>query len=226
VLDHLALGNLQLSLPSNERNYDTAREHFNAALAADSSFVEVYSRLGIVDLLQADYDGAEENFTIAIEKNPNAIQDRINLGQAKMQLKPPQFEEAAALFQKAHELAPQSADPLALLGQTQTFLEDYDAAMITFTKALAIDPKHATALGGRGFLYLEQERFDEAVKDLVGATAGRADSDRYWAMLGQAYHNLGKILEARSAYDRALAINPGNTLAQQGKLALAGSAGQ
>jgi tetratricopeptide (TPR) repeat protein len=224
ALDYLALGNLQLALPANERNLDKAREHFNAALAADSSFVEVYSRLGIVDLLQGDNIGAEENFTIAIEKNPQTVQDRVNLGQAKLQLQ--KFDEAVLLFQKAHELAPQSADPLALLGQAQTLLEDYDAALATFTKALAIDPKHATALGGRGFLYLEQERYADAENDLKGATVGRPDSDRYWAMLGQTYHNQGKILEARSAYDRALAINPNNSLAKQGKNALAGSAGQ
>jgi tetratricopeptide (TPR) repeat protein len=227
ALDYLALGNLQLALPANEWNLDKAREHFDAALVADSSFVEAYSRLGIVDLLQQDYLSAEENFTIAIQHNPNTVQDRINLGQAKMQAQTPEkFQEAAALFQRAHELAPQSADPLALLGQTQTFLNDYDTAMATFTQALAIDPKHAAACGGRGFLYLRAEQFAEAERDLKCATEGRADSDRYWAMLGQAYHNQGKILEARSAYDRALAINPNNDLAKQGKVALAGAAGQ
>ncbi|MFN0152720.1 MAG: tetratricopeptide repeat protein [bacterium] len=226
ALDDLLLGNLYLQ-PTDSRDYDKAREHFSSALAADSSFTEIYSRLGIVDLLQQDWLSAEENFAIAIEKNPNSVQDRVNLGQAKLQLRTSEkYEEAAALFKEAHDLAPQAIDPLVLLAQAQTFMEQYDEAVATYGEALGIDPKNGTALGGRGFILLRNERFVEAEVDLKGATSVKPDVDRYWALLGQAYHFQGKILEARSAYDRALAINPGNGDAREGKNALAGSAGQ
>jgi tetratricopeptide (TPR) repeat protein len=225
-IDHLLLGNLYLQ-PTDSRNYDTAREHFNDALAGDSTFIEVYSRLGIVDLLQQDYLSAEESFTIAIEKNPNAIQDRVNLGQAKLQMRTPEkYREAAALFQQAHEMAPQAVDPLVLLAQAQTFLEEYSEAVETYTRALAIDPKNGVALGGRGFILLRQEQFAEAERDLKGATEAKQDNANYWAFLGQAYHFQGELMEARSAYDRALAIDPNNSIAREGKNALAGSAGQ
>jgi len=226
AIDDLLLGSLYLQ-PTDSRDYDKARAHFNAALAADSSFSEIYSRLGIVDLLQQDWLSAEENFTIAIEKNPNSVQDHVNLGQAKLQMRTPEkYEEAAALFTKAHEIAPQSVEPLVLLAQAQTFMEQYDEAVATYGEALGIDPKNGTALGGRGFILLRNERFDEAEVDLKGATEVKPDVDRYWALLGQAYHFQGKLLEARSAYDRALAINPANGDAREGKNALAGSAGQ
>lgn len=226
AIDDLLLGNLYLQ-PTDSRDYDQARARFNAALAADSSFTEIYSRLGIVDLLQQDWISAEENFAIAIEKNPNAVGDYVNLGQAKLQLRTPEkYEEAAALFKRAHELAPQAIDALVLLAQAQTFMEQYDEAVATYGEALGIDPRNGAALGGRGFILLRNERFDEAEIDLKGATEVKPDVDRYWALLGQAYHFQGKLLEARSAYDRALAINPANSDAREGRNALAGSAGQ
>ncbi len=85
---------------------------------------------------------------------------------------------------------------------------DLDHARALFDRAILIKPDYAEAWHRRASLFLEQERIDEALRDLNEALTHEPRHFGAWAGLGSILERLGSRQEALAAYREALAIHP------------------
>lgn len=213
--DHMNLGTLYMQ---GQRN-DEAREELETAVAGDTTLADAYFGLGYLDLLDKDYLSAEDNLKTAVRLSPGSAAAVLNLGIVQLQLR--KYGDATASFKRAAELAPKSAQARVYLGQAYSLQEDLKAAEAAYREALALDAASFGALKGLGgYVLLTTERYAEAEAVLAKATELNPMDSTAWSFLGQACHYQGKDQAARAAYERALAIDPTNKQAQEGKAAL------
>lgn len=223
--DYMNLGNVHLARSAQAISDDekdealiAARTAFQTAVELDSTLGDAYFGVGYLDLLDKDYPAAEENLRTAVRLSPTSAAAILNLGIVQMQLK--KFPEATSAFQRAAQLADKSASARVYLGQAYALQEQYQEAEAAYKEALAIDPNSAGAMKGLGFILVTAERCGEAEAWLGKATEANPGDSGAWVLLGQARACQGKGAIARAAYERALAIDPKNKQAQDGKNAL------
>ncbi len=119
------------------------------------------------------------------------------LGAANMKLR--HLDVAAAIFQKACDLQPQSADAHMNLGmvlQEQGKLHD---AIRAYRRALALRPDYAEAHANTGTSLQALGKYDEAVTAFGKALASRP-------AYPEVYNNLGVVLQEQGGLDRAVAM--------------------
>lgn len=93
----------------------------------------------------------------------------------------------------------------ALTAQAQG---DIETARAFYDRAILIKPDYAEAWHRRATVFLEQERIDEAIRDLNEALTHEPRHFGAWAGLGSILERLGAEEEALEAYREALAIHP------------------
>ena len=88
-------------------------------------------------------------------------------------------------------------------------LEQYDAAIVAYNRAIEIDPENIWLWNNRGEAYNRLEQFDRAIFDFKKAIA--LDPDRSfvpWNNLGKLYYQQQDYQQAISAYNEALTVKP------------------
>lgn len=85
---------------------------------------------------------------------------------------------------------------------------DTDHARALYDRAIAIKPDYAEAWHRRATLFLAEERYDEALRDLNEALRHEPRHFGAWLGLGIMLERLGSTGEALEAYREALAIHP------------------
>jgi tetratricopeptide (TPR) repeat protein len=215
--DLLAAGNAL----TKAKRYDEARGFYTKALEKDEKLHDVHYRLGVLDLFAKNYEAAIANFEKKLAADPKHASSAINLGNASLQLK--KNAEALMWYRKATQMAPNSAATWNALGQALS-ADSTAAAQKAFDRALAVDPNNAAAKRGKAFTYLVVEQYAPAIKLLREATAADPEEPMGWVWLGQALLNSGNHAEARTAYQQALKLDPGNKEAQEGLQLLNGAA--
>jgi len=76
-----------------------------------------------------------------------------------------------------------------------------------------------------GLTHLIAEQYPQAIKLFREANATDPNDAMGWVWLGQALLNSGNHAEARTAYQQALKLEPGNKDAQEGLQLLSGATG-
>jgi tetratricopeptide (TPR) repeat protein len=224
AIDYIRLG--QIAFEANK--FDEARAHLTKGVAMDTTNVEGYFTLGILELKQNNPEAAVTALQKASQLAPNFSPASLNLGIALLQAKRPQ--EGIAVLRQAQSLAPEEPQVLISLAQALVSADSVQAAITEYRRALDIEPGNTKALRGLGFCQLKRQSYGEAVTALKEATSvdpGNADG---WAMLGQAYLGLNDVLHARQAAEKSLAINPnhptGRSVLQVSQQAQSGKTGQ
>jgi len=115
--------------------------------------------------------------------------------------------EALEAYERAAQLAPDFADAWNNRGVLLRKLNRKEEALECFSRALQVDPRHAQALGNHGTILADLRRFDEALASFEKALAVAPDAQG-WYNLGLTLHILGRDLNALTAYDQALQLNP------------------
>ena len=101
---------------------------------------------------------------------------------------------------------------------------DYSAAVESYDRALTVDPTFTVAMLNKGNALMEMKKYQDAVDAYTRAfEMDREANDlsfsqqvKTWNNVGDAYYNLGKYTESSAAFEKALAIEPGNTTATAG----------
>ena len=115
------------------------------------------------------------------------------------------YQTAAARAQPIGRWARGAANLLAKTG-------DVDGALVTFGRAVALDPKDPDLYLERGNLQLKQQHFDEAKADFSAAIALRPRDRRAHFLFAQALKAAGDGPGAITEYGSALALSPSNAL--------------
>jgi TolB-like protein/DNA-binding winged helix-turn-helix (wHTH) protein/tetratricopeptide (TPR) repeat protein len=109
------------------------------ALQLDNSFAEAHTSLATIKLsYDWDYAGAQNEFTRAIELNPNY--STAHHWYAHYLVVKLRFPEALSEIQKAHDLDPYSLVVNDFWGLTLYYSKDYERALAQFRARLDLDP--------------------------------------------------------------------------------------
>lgn len=108
-----------------------------------ASSAEVFFKRGVYEVLIEDYNSAIENFSQAINLNPNNAQAYSNQGLARAAL----GDRQGALkdFNQALHLDPKLVTAYYNRGFIRFKLQDHQAAIEDFNQAIEFDPRYADA---------------------------------------------------------------------------------
>jgi serine/threonine-protein kinase len=186
------------SLPADEA-FRRAKAAVARALELDDGLGEAHAMLGQLKF-GCDYDwaGAEQEFSRAIELNPNsgATYDTYGLMLSAME----RYDEALEAQRRAHEL-----DPLHHrmdLATTLLRAGRYDEALHAVTRVVEDEPHYALAHATLGWAHLLSGHPDQGLAALERAVSLYPDSTLYLAQLGQAFALLGQTGKAREVLHR------------------------
>lgn len=144
--------------------YEKARAAANRALELDPRLAEGHAILAAIKTVYDwDWQGAEREFKLAIELNPNyaTAHQRYSLFLPALG----RFDEAIAEARKARDV-----DPLALpvnenLGDVLYLARRYDEAIEQLRKTLELDPNYGVAHGTLAKVYEAQGRHEELLEE-------------------------------------------------------------
>jgi len=148
-----------------------AVKELEAALELNPEHTGAYLILGLVALMQKDYEAADANFLKVIELTEDYEFKNLQLNRelafyylGESALDTARYEDAIGYFKAALRMNKASADAYFGLGLAFRGIDDRLAAMDQFEIALTFDPKFAQAHYEMGQLYLaEGDRINAAV---------------------------------------------------------------
>lgn len=194
-----------------------ADELLAQAQEAGADDPELYRVQGILREMRADYAGAVESYSRAIELAPRWSYLYVSLGHAYRVQK--QYDEALGAFGHALELSPTDARAEGGRGMVYHAREQYEHAVERFQRAIELDPSYATAYAQLAWVYYGRRDYDRA--EPLFSRAIELDHDhgrlaQYRHALGWIYLSSKRPAEARDQFTRALELNPGLQGARDG----------
>jgi tetratricopeptide (TPR) repeat protein len=165
----LAAAYLQLGEPGQ------ALEHAVRATQLDPDSQPAWTNLAAAHALLDDHAAAVDAYRQAAELG--RLADQVLLGLADAHIKLGNFPRARNVLESLIRRSP-TATAYERLGYTQFKTRDYDQALRTFRRALAIDPNDVAALNGEGValmtLYIRGGRLDPRLRDAALASWRRS----------------------------------------------------
>jgi protein O-mannosyl-transferase len=213
-LAHTKLGEVAL----DEGDEPAARAAFLRALELDPRDAHVLVKLGLCHLAAGELEAAEARLQQALALDPGRPDALLNLGVVALE----RGDLASARTRLAAALARAPDDPdvhfdLGLLAQREG---DAAAAERAFREALSLDERHLDAWSNLAQVLLAARRTDEAVQAFERVVAAAPDDPVAHFNLGVARRQRGDRAGASGAFRRALALDPGFTLASEALHAL------
>jgi len=194
-----------------EREYETAREHFQAALNLaewlENTQLQSWSLNGLGNVYRAQ--GRQEEaiaaYQRAIELDPALAHPHYGLGNVYSDLG--RQEEAIAAFQRAIELDPTLAHPHTGQGNVYRDLGRQEEAIAAYQRAIELDPNDAYPYANLADIYATLGCYDEAI-NLYQKSAELEPRAKPHNGLGNVYRALGRQEEAIAAYQCAIELDP------------------
>jgi tetratricopeptide (TPR) repeat protein len=156
---------------------------------------------------------AEKAFEEAIRIDPKHVKSFLNL--SRILIDQGRFEDALVELAQAGELDSKSAEMHRLLGRTYNGQGKTEDAIDAYRQAIALDPKDSWAMNNLGVILLEQGQPSEAAPLLAKAVELRKDIAIFHNNLGMALEHTRRFAAAATAYNGALAADPGYEKAQR-----------
>jgi tetratricopeptide (TPR) repeat protein len=182
-----------------------ARLNLEKVLELDPLSQTALLQLGELELHAGRFAKASEYLKRARELRPEDSTAALYEGQALE--KAGDLNGARDALEASVRLAPrQSADTRVLLGQVYLKLKDLKAAEDQFEAALLLQPGMADARVGVAKTQLADQRFADALQQLVPLSKSQPGRAEIFALLAEAYSGLGKKPEAERAKSRAKAL--------------------
>lgn len=180
---------------SRKKLYPKAELAVSKALEIDNSLAEGHTSLASLLMLNKwDWAGAEKEFKIALELNPNYA--TAYHWYSQLVLNRGKFEEAIAMISRAAELDPISQGILKDKGITLYYSRCYDDAIEIAGKALEIDPNFGPSYRLLSLAYQGKGMFDEAVVENKRWSDLTGNKVEFTFSLAQLYAVMGRRDEA------------------------------
>jgi protein O-GlcNAc transferase len=159
-------------------------------------------------LRAGDPAGAERHYRAALRADAGNVEALHELSVLNARLG--RYEAALALVERALVHGTGIAQLHFVRGELLRTLQQTDAAVESYRRALAIDPGHVDALNDLGDSLISVGRLAEALPVLERAVALRPDHVPALNNRANALQLLGRTGEALQGFDRALSYSPGN----------------
>jgi len=147
-------------------NYDQALGYFDRSIGADPTFMYAYFSQGAIHNEREAHDNAIARYQLATEINPSA---QIFTRAGAYLRKYKRHIDSIQMFQKAAELKP-STNAYAYWGMALRASDRPEEAKGLFQRAIDTDPSSPNGYNQLGLMYLEQQKWDEAVENFLQAT--------------------------------------------------------
>ena len=193
------------------RRYDEATDMFAAYVTRRPSNPWGHYMLGLSAWKAGQLSRARESFERAIELDPSHVKSLLNLSRVLLELKEPR--EASARVLAALQIDSTSAETHRLMGRVQTALGDTDAALESYRTVLVLDAHDVWAMNNMGLLFIELDRFEEALRPLARAVQLDSGVAVFRNNFGMALERTGHFVAASESYRAAVSIDPGYTKA-------------
>ena len=185
-----------------------AVRELNVALEINPDHTGAYLVLGMVGLMQKDYEAADTYFNKIIELTEGSEFKNLQLNRelafyylGESALDTSRYEDAVGYFKAVIRMNRGSADAYFGLGLAFKGIEDYPAARDNFEIALAFDPTFAQAHYEMGQVYLAEDDRINAAVHFAQAALLAPDSD----LPAEALASLGTVEEWEAKAREALA---------------------
>jgi len=203
---------------------EQAKQWYESALDRNPNLPEVYANLGILYSQQKQWEKAIASCEKAIALAPNFAAAYRQLAKVWTQLD--KREKATECWYQAFKIEPNwaTADEHVTLGNSFVELGNFQQAIESYSRAIELNPKLATAYHNLGEMLVGQKRWDEAIANYRQAIAINPDSFESYHSLGKTWADRGECDRAIACYRKSLEINPnyaraylglGNVLAQK-----------
>lgn len=101
-------------------------------------------------------------------------------------------------------------------GNTAFQSGDYSTAVTAFTEAISHDPTDHVFFSNRSGAYASLNEFESALKDADECIKLKPDFVKGYSRAGHALFKLGKLKEAKEAYEKGLKVDAGNAQLKEG----------
>ncbi len=168
---------------------------------------------GVVLLKQEQSQEAVEVFTRLIESVPDSPDAYRNRGVGYMKLN--RYEEAIGDFEKAMALKPDLKDLYSNLGVAWYYKNEYHKAIEFYDKELNLRPDNHYGYFNRAICWAALDEFDLALKDVEKSLDFYPRHYLALCLKGELLVKTGKSLQARQAYEAAIALDPEQAYAKE-----------
>ena len=165
----------------------------------------------MVDVLRSDKKKNEEN-PAAVARRREAMKFN-NLGVTSFHNG--HLELARDQFLDAVKRDDSFAECFNNLGLVYTEINEDTKAAAAFLKAIKLSPDLHAAYNNLGYVYYKQGNYQKAVEMHFEAVSRSANNSSAYTNLGNAHFKLGHKDEARSAWQKAIELDPANEKAQR-----------
>jgi tetratricopeptide (TPR) repeat protein len=203
-VDALYTLTLYYSLKENKKELTKTLEKITGI---DKTFAPAYAYLGELALEDNKIDAAKNNFTKALENEPNNFIALTGLGNTLTRNK--EYAKAIEIFAKAIEVDPGYSYNYNDRAKAKSLLHDWDGAVSDLTKAIEIAPDDYYSFIDRGKLYLDKDKKPEALADFMRASEIDPDFFLAFVFIGDINYGEKKYEAALPAYEKATALKPG-----------------
>ncbi len=178
--------------------YSNSKAAARKAIALDNNLAQTHLALAMIALYRDwDWQVAEEEFSLALELNPNLAEAHANYAWFKMLFG--QTEETIIHGIKAAQLDPFSSTNVSYLAGEYWWFNRLDEANVEVEKAMKILPDFGFGLYVKGGILASKGRNDEAI--LAHQKAAESGSDWEWT-LATSYARAGRVDEARKLAEK------------------------
>jgi Flp pilus assembly protein TadD len=187
---------------------EEARDWYRRAVGICPSKAGIHARLGILALKHNEFDSARPHLKRAIELDPDLAE--AHWGLAMVAVHEPDLDTALIHAQKAVEEAPDRSEYLTYLAYVQELSGDHVAAEQTYRQVVGLFPQSYPAWTSLGWYDLDRSDWDSALEEFSTAVEGMPTlADGHWGR-AEALNMLGRSVEAQTAIERALDLDPSN----------------
>jgi len=194
-----------------EARFAEAEACYGQILALRADHADALNGLALLKWQQGHFDEALRAAKSAASHEPKVWRYHLTHGLIASALQ--RSSEAAAAFEQASALCPESPEAWSGLGDALSALQRVDEAVAAYRRAQSLSPLTAPAANNFGVALTTVRRYDEALAVLRQGLSLAPDSSELWYNLGNALAAQGASPEAVAAYGEALKRQPDNTKA-------------
>ncbi|MCF8088534.1 MAG: tetratricopeptide repeat protein [Desulfotignum sp.] len=161
---------------------------------------------GVDHLKQQRYEAAITVFTELIELNPDNPDAYKNRGVAYMKLS--QYDSAIHDFEKTKQMMPDLKGLHSNLGVAWYYKGEYEKAIANYNSEIELSPGSHYAYFNRAICWAELKEYDKSLDDIAQTLTLVPDFYLAHCLKGDLYMELEDIEAARSAYEKAVEVDP------------------
>jgi tetratricopeptide (TPR) repeat protein len=190
-----------------EGKAEAAKSRFEELLKQYPREPDLHLFLGISRLRLRNPDAAVTAIERAIDLNPDHIEARTLLGWIELEIRG-NIDGAIQQYRQVVELKPESPQAHVNLGVAYKHKGALDEALASYNRALAQRADYVEALSNRGWVLVEQEKWQEARRDFEQALQLKPDDHGALQGLAQVLEKSRDYAGAQQALSRLNAQSP------------------